>query len=336
MKKLTFLFVWIALFSGLSAQVKSDDFGRIILNTYLPEELTLPGEAKDALINKLNQISSNNGMGGSQVNPRFIITANITVGTKDIIAGPPQMIAQNLDITLFVGDALTNTIYSNMTFSLKGVGTNENKAYIEAIKMINPKNKEVTAFLEDGKNKIIKYYAEQCDFIIKEAQTLVKLQQYNKAIHDLSMVPEVCKDCYFKCLDTLQTIYQKKIDADGRVYLNEAKTLWTVEQNAAGAEKAGDKINAINPSAACQPEVVKLMQQIEAKLKADEREKWLFKKKQYEDRIAIEKQKVRIAEEKSKRDDELDKLRVSAYRDVAVEQARNQPITVTYNRIYWR
>ena len=78
MKKLTFLFVWIALFSGLSAQVKSDDFGRIILNTYLPEELTLPGEAKDALINKLNQISSNNGMGGSQVNPRFIITANIT------------------------------------------------------------------------------------------------------------------------------------------------------------------------------------------------------------------------------------------------------------------
>jgi hypothetical protein len=336
MKKITILFVWIALFSGLSAQVKSDDFGRIILNTYLPEELTLPGEAKDALINKLNQISSNNGMGGSQVNPRFIITANITVGTKDIIAGPPQMIALNLDITLFVGDALTNTIYSNMALSLKGVGTNENKAYIEAIKMINPKNKEVIAFLEDGKNKIIKYYAEQCDFIINEAQTLVKLQQYNKAIHDLSLVPEVCKDCYFKCLDTLQTIYQKKIDADGRVYLNEAKTLWTVEQNAAGAEKAGDKINAINPSAACQPEVIKLMQQIEAKLKADEREKWLFKKKQYEDRIALQKQQIRIAEEKLQRDNDLDKLRVSAYRDIALEQAINQPRTVTYNRIYWR
>lgn len=358
MKKLTLILVLVSCFAGLTAQVKSDDFGRIILNTYLPDDLKLPAEAKNALINKLNQISSNNGMGGSQINPRFIITANITVGTKDIIAGPPQMIAQNLDVTLFVGDALTNTIFSNTTLSIKGVGTNENKAYMEAFKMINPKNKEVSAFLEEGKNKIIKYYYEQCDFIIKDAQTLVKQQQYDKAIHDLSLVPEVCKECYYKCLDTLQTIYQKKIDADGKVYLNQAKTIWTIEQNAVGAEKAGDLINAINPLAACQPEVVKLMQQIEAKLKADEREKWLFKKKQYEDRIAMQKEQVRIAEEKSKRDDvyrenqskrdavaaekqasrnyELDKIRVNAYREVAVEQARNQPKIVTYNRIYWR
>ena len=308
MKKITILFVWITLFSGLSAQVKSDDFGRIILNTYLPEDIAIPAEAKNALINKLNQISSNNGMGGSQVNPRFIITANITVGTKDIIAGPPQMIAQNLDVTLFVGDALTNTIFSNTTLSLKGVGTNENKAYIEAFKMINPKNKEVTAFLEEGKNKIIKYYSEQCNFIIKDAQTLVKQQQYDKAIHDLSLVPEVCKDCYYKCLDTLQSIYQKKIDADCKAKLNQAKTLWTAEQNVAGAEKAGEVINTINPMATCQPEVAKFMQQIDAKIKADERARWLFKLKQYEDRIAMQKEQVRIAEEKSKRDDVIDTL----------------------------
>lgn len=347
MKKILILLVWITFYSGVNAQVKSDDFSRIILNTYLPEDIAIPAEAKNALINKLNQISSNNGMGGSQVNPRFIITANITVGTKDIIAGPPQMIAYNLDVTLFVGDALTNTIFSNTTLSLKGVGTNENKAYIEAFKMINPKNKEVSAFLEDGKNKIIKYYSEQCDFIIKDAQTLVKQQQYDKAIHDLSLVPEVCKDCYYKCLDTLQSIYQKKIDADCKEKFNQAKTLWTAEQNVAGAEKAGEVINTINPMATCQPEVAKFMQQMDAKVKADERARWLFNLKKYEDRIAMQKEQVRIAEEKSKRDAvaaekqasrnyELDKLRVNAYREVAVEQARNQPKTVTYNRIYWR
>lgn len=81
-------------------------------------------------------------MGGSETNPRFIITAAVNLGTKDIIAGPPQMIAQNLDITMFVGDALTNTIFSNTTLSLKGVGTNENKAFIEAFKTINPKTKK--------------------------------------------------------------------------------------------------------------------------------------------------------------------------------------------------
>ena len=94
-------------------------------------------------------------MGGGQVNPRFIITANVNIGTKDIISGPPQMIAQNLDVTLFVGDAMTNTIFSSTTLNLKGVGTNENKAFIEAFKTINTKNKEVLTFLEEGKKKII-------------------------------------------------------------------------------------------------------------------------------------------------------------------------------------
>ena len=139
----------------INAQVKLDDFGRIVLNTYLPDNIAIPSEAKNLLITKLNQITSNNGMGGSQANRRFIITANVNVGTKDIIAGPPQMIAQNLEVTLFVGDAVTNTIFSNTTLSLNGVGTNENKAFIDALKTINPKNKEVLAFLVEGKTKII-------------------------------------------------------------------------------------------------------------------------------------------------------------------------------------
>jgi hypothetical protein len=69
--------------------------------------------------------------------------------------------------------------------------------------------------------------------------------------------------------------------------------------------------------------------------------------KQYADKVAAQKEQVRIAEEKSKRDDmyrdhqsqrnyELDKFRIVTYRDVAVEYARNQPNTVTYNNIYWR
>jgi hypothetical protein len=347
MKKIFQILITCFFAFDSSAQVKPEDFGRIVLNTYIPTELDVPEEAKAALQNKLNQIATNNGMGGSQVNPRFIITANVMVGTKDIIPGPPQMIAQQLEVTLYIGDAVTNTRFANTALNLKGVGTNENKSFIEAFTTINTKNPLVVAFVEEGKNRIINHYKEQCDFIIRDADALVKQQKYDQAIYDLSLVPDVCKECYFRCLDTLQTIYKKKIDAEGSAYLNQAKMLWTSQQNAAGAEKAGDKINAINPSAACQPEVVKLMQQIEAKLKADEREKWLFKKKQYEDRIAMQKEQMRIAEAKSKHDDlelekeaarnyELDKLRISAYRAVAVEQARNQARTITYNRIYWR
>jgi hypothetical protein len=358
MKKIYTLLVFLILAFYSSAQVKLDDFGRIILNTYLPENIALPTEAKNLLNTKLNQITSNNGMGGSQINPRFIITANVNVGTKDIIPGPPQLIAQNLDITLFIGDALTNTIFSNVTFSLKGVGTNENKAFIEAFKTLNPKNKELLSFLEEGKSKIINYYSSQCDFIVKDAETLVKLGKFDEAIYKLSLIPEVSQNCYFTGLDRMASIYQQKIDADCKVKFNEAKISWTASQTPAGAEKAGDILSTINPMAACQTEVSDFVKTIDAKLKADEKAKWQFKMKQYADKIAAQKEKVRIADQKSIRDDtyrenqskrdtdlqekqsnrnyELDKLRVNSFREVAVEYARNQPKTVSYNNIYWR
>jgi len=347
MKKTLALLIWVFLATGVNAQVKLDDFGRIVLNTYLPDNIALPVEAKNLLITKLSQITSNNGMGGSQVNPRFIITANVNIGTKDIIPGPPQMLAQNLDVTFFVGDALTNTIFANTTLSLKGVGTNENKAFIEAFKGINPKNKEVIAFLEEGKTKIINYYTTQCDFIIKDAQTLVKQERYDEAIYQLSLVPDVCQECYFKCLDTLASIYQKKIDVDCNLKLNDAKMTWAAAQTIDAAITVGEILSTINPIAMCQNEVNELISRIDAKLKADEKARLEFKMKKYQDEVEARREQLRIAEERGKRADdfkenqakrnaELDKIRVNAYREIAIEQARNQPKTVTYNNIYWR
>ena len=329
------------------AQINLNDFGRIILNSHISEKLELTSEVKNTLLTKLDQISSSNGMGGSQINHRFIITANVTIGTKDVIAGPPQMLAQNLELTLFIGDAITNTIFSTISLSLKGVGTNENKAYIDAFKNINPKNKEVVAFLEEGKTKIINYYSTNCDFILKDAQVLTKQEKYDEAIYKLSLVPDVCKECYFKCLDTLTTIYQKKIDADCKIKLNQAKSLWVAQQSPIGAEKAGDILSSINPMASCQGEIQFFIKTIDTKLKADEKARWEFKMKQYADKIEAQKEQVRITEEKQKRDDtyretqstrnyEIDKIRVNSYREVAIEFARNQPRTVTYNNIYWR
>ncbi len=345
MKKLVFiLFLSVGLLKG---QVKLDDFGRISLNPYLSENSGLPAESQKLLLNKLNQIVVNNGISGSQVNPRFVITAEINIGTKDIIAGPPQMIAQNIDVTIFIGDAIKNSKFSTVTVSVKGVGTNENKSFIEAIKTINPKNKEIVAFLEEGKRKIIDYYTTQCDFIIKDAQVLVKQQRYDEAIYQLSLVPDVCKECYFKCLDTLGSIYQKKIDADCKTKLNDAKMIWAASQNPAGAEKAADILSHINPMASCQSNVSGFIKSIDAKLKADEKARWEFKMKQYADKIAAQKEQVRIAEEKDKRDaayqekqnarnSEVEKIRINSYREIALEQARNQPKTVNNYNINWR
>lgn len=347
MKKHLIFTIVIILSNLIFAQEKLDDFGRIILNTYLSEKLQIPQEAKNFSQTKLTQITSNNGMGGSLVNPRFIISANVNIGTKDIIPGPPQMIAQNLEVTLFIGDAITNTIFSNVILNVKGVGTNKNKAFIEAIKTINPKNQQITTFLEEGKQKIIQYYSSQCDMIIKDALSSSQLGNFDEAIFKLSIVPEVCEECYFKCLDTMVSIYQLKIDVDGKKKLSEAKVLWSSNQTTEGAEKSGEILSLIDPMASCQNEVTVFVNSINAKLKAEEKAKWDFKMKQYADKIALEQEQMRIVESQAKRDDqfrenqsrqenELDKLRIIAYRQVASEYAKNQPNTVTYNNINWR
>jgi predicted Rdx family selenoprotein len=278
----------------------------------------VPSEAKDLLTTKLNQITSNNGMGGSEANPRFIITANVNVGTKDIVAGPPQIIAQNIDITLFVGDALTNTIFSNVTLSLKGVGTNENKAFIEAFKTINPKNKEVIAFLEEGKKKIIDYYATQCDFILKEANTLAEQYKFEEAIYKLMIVPETSKDCYFKSKDAATAIFKLKIESDCTEKLKQAQLIWASESNENGAKKASEIMIAIFPSDNCKAEINKLSSEIKSKLQTEQKKKYDFD--------MLEMQKKYDTEQK----------RLNAQREITVEYIRSQPKTVTYNNIYWR
>jgi hypothetical protein len=299
-KTVSLCFLLFYAFS-LKAQFKLDDFGRIVLNTYLPENIAIPSESKNILMTKLNQITSSNGMGGSLINPRFIITANVNIGTKDIIAGPPQMIAQNLDVTLFVGDALTNTIFSNVTLSLKGVGNNENKAFIEAFKTINVKNNEVSEFLKEGKNKIINYYNTQCSFIISEAISLSRRGEYDGAIQKLLVIPNVCESCFQKSIDTMQYIYQQKIDKECLLIMRNAKTTWMANQNMIGATKVAEIINSISPFSTCEPDAGNLMREIQSKLASDEKAKWDFQLQKHNDAVKLKEEALRIDEQERQR-----------------------------------
>jgi hypothetical protein len=347
MKKLLIVLILLIKISVSNAQEKLDDFGRIILNSYLPKTMEIPDEAKALLNTKLNQITSANGMGGSIINPQFIITSNLNVESKDIIAGPPMMVALSIDISFFVGDAINNVIFSTTNLHLKGVGGNENKALIDAIRKINPQNKEIKFFLEEGKSKIISYYNTRCDFNLKNAQTLTKQNKFDEAIFQLSLIPEICQDCYFKSLDTLTKIHQSKINMEGLAKLKTAKSIWSVSQTKEAAEKAGLILNQIDPLASCQLEIDALFKTIEDKLKADEKAEFEFILKQYEDQLAIKKEEIKIAADKAKRDDsfrdkqssrnfELDKIRILTFRKIAVKHLNNQPKLVSYSNINWK
>ena len=331
MKKIIFALFIITNFVSINAQevIKLDDFGRIALNSYVSDQVKIQAEAKSQLETKLKQIATNYGMGGTSVNPRFIITATISITTKDIIAGPPQMIAQNIELTLFVGDAIENKVFANTSITTKGVGTNENKAFIDAIKQINPKNKAIQAFLEEAKSKIISYYATQCDLIITKTESLKQQGNYDEAIYSLAIVPDVCKDCYVKSLKEMEMLYELKIDSEGKALLDKAISTWAVNPNEEGAQEAKNYIMQINPKAKCINDASKLLKTMNSKVVTDEKERLIRDEEEA-------KRQHELDLENTKQQTELEKQRINAYREVATEYAKNLPNTVTYNNIYWR
>ena len=189
---------------------KTDDVGRIAIKTIVPNIPNMPSSAKRILLTKMTQIASKNGL--ASYGSRFIMYPRIDILTQDITATAPPKHAYTLNVSLRIADNMTQTIYATADIILKGVGNNETKAYIGALKMQNYKRPEVQGFIEEGKNRIIEYYNSQCDFIIKEAEALAGKKEYDQAIYTLITIPSVCKDCYMKGQDASVEVYKQNME----------------------------------------------------------------------------------------------------------------------------
>jgi hypothetical protein len=297
---------------------KADDASRIALATVVSDQIEgLTPSAQSNLVNKLNQIASKNGMGGSSINNRFILTANVAVLTKDITATAPVMQAYTLEVTLYIGDGFEGTLFSSTSVTLKGVGETETKAYLAALKNLKVDDPKYQTFIMNGKNKIIEYYNSKCDFLLKEADMLASQNDFEASINKLVSIPEVCKECFDKAMEKVGPIYQQQIDRQCKIDLSEAKNVWNSNQNSSGADQASSFLGRIDPNSACFNEAQQFSNLIAKRiLELDQRE-WSFKLKQQQDGVDIKKASIKAA------------------RDIGVAYGKNQPKTVTYNYRGW-
>jgi hypothetical protein len=146
-------------FAQTPRSVSTDDEARIVLTPYIAGNSQVPQYAAQALSNKLNQVVTRHGLAGTTYDQRFVITANLIEITRDITATAPAKLAITLTPTNYIGDIATGTLFASYSLpNVKGVGTDENRAYRAAIKAINVNNPNVVACLEEGKAKIVEYY----------------------------------------------------------------------------------------------------------------------------------------------------------------------------------
>lgn len=321
MKKITLIIGFFLLNLILFAQNnqgKADDAGRIALAAVVSDQIEgLTSSAQSNLQNKLHQIATKNGMGGSSLNNRFIITANVVVLTKDITPTAPPMQAYTLEITLYIGDGVEGTLFSSTSVTLKGVGKTETKAYMAALKNLKVADPKYQSFIEQGKNKIIEYYNSKCDFILKEADALVSQNEFDAAIAKLVSIPEVCKECFDKAMDKVGPIYQQQIDRQCKMDLAEAKNVWNANQDVSGASQASNYLGNVDPNSSCYNEALNFSNVIAKRIKELDQREWNFKLKQQQDDVDIQKSTIKAA------------------RDIGVAYGNNQPQNVTYNFRGW-
>jgi hypothetical protein len=288
--------LFLASFFGKAqnSQGKTDDMGRVALAAFVPDMAEgIPESARQMLQNKMQQIAVQNGIGGSGANPRFFIVPMANVISKEITPTAPPMQAFNLEVTFYIVDASSKSIFSQTTVSVKGVGQTEDKAYITGLKNINPKLGQFKGFVETGKSKIIEFYNSQCDVIMKGAQALAGQKKYEEALFTLLSVPDVCRECFDKCMDLSVDIYKQYANYKCTEYMSGAKAAWA----AMNTDKAAEFLGKVTPDMECYPQAVQLTQEITQKMLADGANVWTFKMKQYDDSVDKEKMMIQAGKD---------------------------------------
>ena len=266
--------------------------GSSIALTVIVEDLPdpFPATAKVQLTNKLNALMTQNGIASADVLNRFFLTAIATPLTKDVVAGPPTQIAQNMEVAFYIADYYDQKVFATAAVTARGVGTNDNKCYLDAIRHINLNSLELKKFVEQGKVKIIDYYNAQADAIMAQAKSLAFQKNYEEALWKLSGIPSECEK-YAQTLELTNQIYQQYIDYLCDVNLAKAKSAWAAQQNSDGAAAAGEFLSQIYPDAKCYADAEALYAEIKAKVLDD----WKFEMKKYQDSVDLEAQRIEAA-----------------------------------------
>lgn len=320
MRTLNIFFLILGFFmTGASVLAQSavkdlGDFERISIAPYVSDQIEyLPTGAKSNLQSKLGQIITSNGFGSSVYNTRFILTPNIEVVSKNVVASAPPRVAVKLDVHLFVGDGISGTKFGSTLISVNGVGSNENKAYIAALKQIKPGNPAIGSLISSAKHQILDFYNSQCDFILREAEMAASQNDFEEALFVLSTIPQINMECYEKATNLIRPVYLEKINRECQLYLSEARNTWNASQNYGAALGAIAQLKKIEPSAACFKEAQELSNEIGTRMREIDDREWDFEL----------------------REQELEERKIDAVRQVGVAYGKNQPQNMTYNLGGW-
>lgn len=248
----------------------------------------VPSGINDNLITRLTNAITASGVSADTRYDNFFVTGKFNHITQDVVPGPPSQVALHTQFTVYIGDLDSEKVFASRSFDLRGVGTSEQRAFINALRSINGSNRELVKFVEEGKKKIINYFDNNYKQLLTKARTVASQRKYEEALSIATSIPECCKG-YSESSKVVLQLFQEYVDFDGTKEYDRAKAIWASNPTADGAEQAFLHLNRIDPDSKCYPKAVALAETIGKTVKSD----YDFEnRKKYQDSVDLEQRRI--------------------------------------------
>ena len=261
----------------------------IQLYLYAPNQMeNIPEASMDYLLNNLSSAVTADGLTvQNEYMTQFVLMPKVNVASKSIITNTQTQVVLNIDISLQVVDGMNGTLYASSIVNVKGVGTNETKAYNSAFRSINKKQQQIVVLVKTAKQKILSYYEAEADNIIKKANLLATKNNYEEAFYLLSMIPSQCSK-FDASISAGLSLWEKYKNYSCNTNLAKAEAIWISGQDYNAAIEAGKDLSQILPDSECYGKAIQLYNEIKKKVE----DLWKFEMKQYDTESELKKAKI--------------------------------------------
>lgn len=262
MKRLIFL---ISLVVNMALTTFAQNNG-IQLYLYVPnQEENIPEASMEYLLNNLSSAVTADGLAAqNKYMTQFVLMPKVNVASKNIITNTQTQVVLNIDISLQVVDGMSGTLYTSSIVNVKGVGTNETKAYNSAFRSINKKQQQIVVLVKTAKQKILSYYEAEADNIIKKSNLLATKNNYEEAFYLLSMIPSQCSK-FDASISAGLSLWEKYKNYSCNTNLAKAEAIWISGQDYNAAIEAGKYLSQILPDSECYGKAIQLYNEIKKK-----------------------------------------------------------------------
>lgn len=145
-------------------------------------------EVTDLMQTKLTQIVMQNGV--SSFSEQYVLTAKVALEDKQVTATAPAQYVVKLLVQLQAVDVNAQILIRELTLNITGVDRSENRAYLAAIRQINPRSSLIKSFIQEASDAAIEAYNTQIDTYLSDARALEEAGQYDDALCTLAQIPK--------------------------------------------------------------------------------------------------------------------------------------------------